>query len=1034
MFILEFLFKNKIVTNILLLSFIFLGAFVGINLKRDITPFVEPEYLYVRIAYPGASAREIEQNAVVPLEQTLQSLEQNISLTSVLADNVASIYINLAGSRDLKDVKQRTIRLIQSAAGVDPKARVFITEEGPSSVPMFYFALYRNTNSVMSELEFQRIAANVQHQVLRIQGLSGVSTGGLLQEEVQITAKPHLIQRFYVSLYEIIHAIQNRNLSLSGGLLDFQTETKNLVTDGGFDSPLDVKDVIIRANFENQKIRVKDIADVQLGVEKKNFVVEINGGEGVFFALRMKADGDINSVTKNIDRSLAQIQSELPEGVEIQVVERRFEAVNTILSTAQWSALAGILIVFFILLFFFDWKTSLWTALTIPTTLALTVIYMYFMDISINIVSLCAIITVLGMLVDHGIVISENIYGYRLKGAGPLEAIRLGIKDIATPVLVTVLTTVSAFLPLLSIRGILGGIIRPIPLVVSAALIISFIDAILFLPVHLGHVPSKMLPREEKKWVVAIRNIYEKALKSALKARYLVVLLFFFTLFATGILVQKMMKNFTFMQPIGVGSIFLQLEAEKDISFETMKDIVKEAKILVEKAVPESQRNALKTMTGEHTIWDFSYIRPQNNLGQVAVYLKPDVWDYEQVLANIKADVEASPIMEKLKTVSYDTYGLIPKTKEGLVYFFTQKPNFPASDDYINMMLDAYAYLRDIPGVIKARHTSVQGADQLLVSFDYEKTARLGIDVKTVAEILRIAAGGLTVSKWQSSTAEISYILKLDLEDKDKLKLIKEMLIPNKFMRLIPLKEFATISNRTGGGDMLRTRGRRMVEIGSEIDSAIASSAVIARDFNNYYSNVLLPKYPGAELYSEGESADIEAYFGSFGIAFVIAIFLIYLILTMLFKSAIQPFIVLISIPFGIVGAFWAFYFHGQQLSFMSFVGIIGLSGVVVNDAVVMVDFINNVVGKASRSEAPALIIEGAAKRFKAVLLTTVTTLAGLLPSIYGLSGVADMIIPIATAMAYGLLFATLLTLFFIPAIYLIGLDVKHIFQKLKHS
>ncbi|MGL5722069.1 MAG: efflux RND transporter permease subunit [Brevinema sp.] len=1029
--ILEYLFKNKLVMNVLLLAFIFLGGFVSLNLKRDITPYVEPEYVYVRISYPGASAREIEQNAVIPLEKNLQSLDQSISLTTVLADNAASIYINLAGSSDLKDVKQRTIRLIQTAAGVDPRATVYITEEGPSSVPMYYFALYRDTNSSISALDFQRVAADVQRQVQGIESLSGVSAGGLLQEEIQIIAKPDLIQRFYVSLYEIIQAVQNRNLTLSGGLLDFQTETKNLVTDGGFKNPLDVKDLIIRANFENQKIRVKDIAEVREGVDQKNFLVEINGGEGVFFALKMKANGDINAVTKQIDQSLTLIQSGLPQGVELQVVERRFEAVDAILSTAQNSALVGICIVFLILLLFFDWRTSLWTTVTIPTTLAITFIYMYFSDISINIVSLCAIITVLGMLVDHGIIISENIYHYRLQGFPPIDALRRGIKDVALPVLVTVLTTIAAFLPLLSIQGILGGIIRPIPLVVSAALIISFVDAVLFLPAHLGHVPDKVLPRAERPWVIAIRNFYEKMLKKALKARYFVVLFFFLTLLATGALVQKMMQNFILMPPIGVGSIFLQLEAPKDISFEAMKDIVKEAKAIVEKAVPPDQRNALKTMTGEHTIWDFSYIYPRNNIGQVAVYLKPEVWDYEQVLDNIKRDVDASSLGTKLQTLSYETYGLVPKTKEGMVLFFTQKPNFPESDDYKAMMMDAYTYLNTVPGVTKARHTSIQGSDQLLVSFDYEKTAQLGIDVKTVAETLRIAAGGLTISKWQSSTTELSYILKLDLENQDKIKLINEMLIPNRFMRLIPLKEFATISEQPSDGDMLRTRGRRMVEIGSEIDSAITSAPIVLQTFNQYYSNVLIPKYPGAELYLDGESADIQTYFGSFFIAFVMAVSLIYLILLMLFKSAIQPFIVLIAIPFGIVGAFWAFYFHGQQLSFMSFVGLIGLSGVVVNDAVVMVDFINNVMGTASRAEAPALIVQGASKRFKAVMLTTVTTLAGLLPSVYGLSGVADMIVPIATAMAYGLLFATLLTLFFIPALYLIGLDAKQAIKKI---
>jgi len=1034
--VINFFITNITITNVFMITLLCLGIICGIRLKRDISPYVESNSVFVRIYSPGSTAQEIEQDIIRPLETEIQKLENKPEYTSFANNKFGQIRAVFTGEPNintLKEMKRDFIDQLRNSSDFGKNVKITFSEDGAQSIPMYYFALYKTESSLLSQIEFQKFGAEIAKKNADIPGVAYTEASGLLKEEIHIDVDPQKMKEKYVSLYEIAKAIQTRNIRSSGGEIDLDNKSKVIIIDGGYPNPIDVQDTIIRSSFENQRVRVKDVATVTETLQDNSVDVEINDGEGIFFGVVMKSDEDIHKVTRSIDEAIKSYQDILPKGIKLVVIEKRFESVKTILDIVQSSAIIGIIIVFLILVFFLDWRTAFWTTSSIPMTISALMIYMYFNDMSINIISLCAIITVLGMLVDHGIVIAENIHHYRSKGLNPLHAVYKGVKEVFVPILITVITTIAAFMPLTILSDTIGGLIKPLPIIVSIALIFSFIDALLFLPAHLAHIPEKTLSKnsQEKKWLLDLKEKYGNLLKKILKQRYFILMLFIGILIGTVFLTKKMFKEFIFMEPIGIGSLYVNMETKGGTSFEYMQSIVKDVKTIIKENLHPSEYTAIKAETGRFDILSLWSKGIQPNRGQVAIYLKPNAHHgrtYKHILAHLKEELTKHPISTNFTRLFFESHGLIPKGKSAIAVQFLQE-NPSDNDSYISAMLQTYKYIETLPGIANLVHTTIKGKDQLLVVFDYEKIAQLGINVQTVSETIKIAIGGLTVSQWKSNDKEVSYLIRLDPKQKNSIKTINELLVPNQYYRLIKLQEFARLENHPGIPDIHRICGKPMTEILVDIDPNITTSSQIAKQIIKYYKTID-HNYSNVRLKLDGEASDINESFADFKIAFIIALLLIYIVLLGLFRSLIQPFIVLIAIPFGMIGAIWAFYFHNQVLSFMSVVGIIGLMGVVVNDAIVMVEFINNMVRSSSQKMIIESIVLGAKQRFKAVLLTTITTVAGLLPSIYGLQGVADLIVPITTAMAYGLIFATALTLILIPVIYLISIDISTLFNQ----
>lgn len=1026
--LIRFFANNMFITNFIIIMILLIGFLANKQLRREVAPQVEADAVHVNIYHPTASAQEIEQDIIRPLEDIIQRFDVSVRYWSFANDSYGRIIVSLPLSGNLSDIRQKLIAALQNVSDVPNEARIVITEEGAQSIPIYYFSLNLKDEHADAISILQKEADILNKKIKRNPDVYTTETSGLLQKEIFVNVNPNKLAQYYISLQEIISSLFRRNINASEGILNIDNTEKILVTDAGFIYPLDITNAIIRSNFEKNVVSIGDIAYAEEGFERAFNDVFVNNTKAVFFGVRAKNGVNINILTENLDEILSEAERYLPQELELTVVERRAEAVDTILSFTQNSAFIGIFIVFLVLLLFLDLRTAFWTTASIPITIALLLITLYYINITMNIITLCGMITVLGMLVDHGIVISENIYRYREEGFDSFESVKRGVSEVFYPIFVTVITTVAAFMPLLLIQGTIGNLIRPLPIVVSLALIFSFIEALLFLPAHLMHIPTQKTQKKETSWFVQLKSMYGKVLAYVLVARYFVVLCFIALLMGTVALISNMFKGFVFMEPVGVMSLYVNLEATPGTDRKEMKKLVSEVTEIVKKTVLPHERTIIKEEIGKYHILAFTSTGFAPNRGQIAVYLS-DIDQRqrksEEILVAIEEAVGSSSQATNFTKVFYENFGLIPKTSSALNLRFLQGIG-SESAEYIEAMTNVYEYIKTIDGVINPEHSSLEGKNKVIIEFDYIKMAQLGIDARIVSETLKIAISGFVPTSWRSYQEKIPYIVRLDPQYKDSIDQLQNLLIPNVFNRLIPLKTFTDIYEMQGREDILRSKGQRMVEISLDVDPEKTTPTLVSRDVLKYYETIK-NQYPEVDLQTAGESVSIARAFEDFKLAFLIASILIYVILLLLFKEPSQPFIVLIAIPFGIIGSAWAFYLHGQTLSFMSLVGIVGLSGVVVNDSVVMVDFINKVVSNSENNKKTLipLIVQGSQNRLKAVLLTTVTTVAGLLPSIYGLRGVADLIVPITTAIAYGLLFATLLTLILIPALYMINNDLK---------
>ena len=632
------------------------------------------------------------------------------------------------------------------------------------------------------------------------------------------------------------------------------------------------------------------------------------------------------------------------------------------------------------------------------------------------------------MLVDHGIVISESIYSYKLEGLSSLEATIKGIKDVIAPVTVTILTTIVAFLPMLYIGGTMGKFIYVYPIIIAVALIASFFEAMFILPNHLSHGRPKKKKRKDR--FAPIANLYQKSLIGILKVRYVIIFLFFALAAVTLYYTQDTIKNFVLLWENTSDAFFINLEAEEGTGLSQTSEFTKKIEDIVMKKIKDDERVSVRTTIGHHTVKRTSSKGNHENWAQVAVYLVPQterIRTVEDVMQDLKKEINVKKIKE-FKKITYSKQVIGPSPGSAVDIKIVGK------DEEIKKAVqeEIEGYLASLPGVMDIDNDQKFGKEELKITFNYERLAQLGLNVESVAQAVRTAYEGTIATSIQTTDQKLDFRVEIEDASKRDVKFLKNLLIPNAQGRLMKLGQFATISTRKGKSIINHYNGENVITITARVNKEITTSTQITQLVKEQFKNV--PReYPGIFLQYKGEAEETEESLQKLIIAFIIAILLIYFLLVLLFKSLGQPIMILLTIPFGFIGVMLAFKAHGMPLSFMGLIGIIGLSGVVVNDSVVMVSFINKVIktnkGRGSKYYIQK-IAEGAKKRLRPIILTTLTTVAGLIPTAYGIGGDAKTLVPVVIAMAYGLLFATFLTLIFVPSIYMVGMDVKKLFLR----
>jgi len=1032
----QFSVKNSTLINLVSFLIIVVGIFSLFNLRKEAFPQVDYDIVVINTYYPGAPTEDVEKLVTIPLEKEIKGISGIKAIDSKSEEGHSEIGIEIdpkaSDKRQVVDDIERAVDRVKNLPeGVKDDPVVF--ELRSKEIPVLEVSLSGDVSPVL----LRETAETLEDIVLDINGIASINRLGWLDPEFHVEVDPQKLIEYHVSMKEIMDALASRNITLPAGYLTTDQEEFNIRTSAEFKTTQEIEDVVIRANDAGNWLKVRDVANVVKTFEDESFIARTNGKRTLGMVVVKNESSDIIEVVEKVQQRVEEFKEIMPDGMEVLTANDLSYYVKRRLGVLKNNGAIGFLLVVLILFLFLDPIPALTTAIGIPIALFMTFFVMHWFGISVNLVSMLGLILVLGMLVDDGIIVSENVYRYVEQGMSPKEAAVKGTNEVVAPVTATILTTFAAFAPLLFIPDIIGKFIREIPIVVIIALAASLFEAFIILPSHLAEFvrfgmrrETEHKPKKEKKWFTATREFYTGILNKALKYRYFVVpglMVFFVMTILFAVFVAKV-KVILFTGE-GIEEFYIRAEAKKGTSLDKMEELIVPVEKLVEDVLPETELDSYRTYIG--SISEEKGFDPNakngSHLAQVTVFLTPlqqRERSPNEIVDSIRKELPRIKGFEKL-------------------YFYKPKEGPPTGravevgvkgDDLVKAETIAdrlVEHLSTMEGVSDASSNYEFGKKDLRIVVDEEKARKFYLTIEDIASTVRQAfkGGVATAVKPQKAEDEIEVLVRFPEEYRNSMNDFDQIIIPNKFDKLIPLRSVAQVEATEGLFAITHLDGKRTIWVTADVDGEKATSLSVNQELREKFSDIPL-KNPGYTLKFGGEYEEQKETQANLMFSFIVALFLIFIILTAIFGSMVQPFIVMTAIPYGFLGILIAFMAHGRPVSFFALMGAVGLTGIVVNDSVVLVDFINKL--RKSGMDRRESIIEGGRTRLRPVLMTTITTIGGLVSVAYGIGGGDPFLKPMGLSIVWGLFFATGLTLIVIPCIYAIIDDLSE--KVLHHS
>ena len=1009
--------------NLFTIAVILLGLYSLSYIQRDRRPHVDFGQMTVTTRYPGASSEDVELNVTNKIEEQLKGVRGIEEVISFSMENMSTIQVNLdpdaSNPEEIKlEIREAVGRVTDLPEEVDDLP--LVKDIKSSITPVLEIGItgdmpYRERRAVVDQL---------QKQLEEIPGVSTVEKYGYRAREIRIEVKSSALEDYQISLGEIIAAIQGQNIRATAGTFESFTSEKSVVTLAQFSDPFEVGDVIVRSTFEGLHVKIKDLAIVRDDFEDERVISRVNTQPAMSLLVSKKENADIIRTVDAIKKLVSKEQQFFPDGVGVHYANDASDRVRSRMDVVVSNAFMGFLLVVIVLTAFLKFRTALWVALSIPVTLLGVIFLLPMFNELLSSIALAAMVLVLGIIIDDAIVISENIHRHRELGKSPLEAATEGIKEVFAPVVTTILTTALAFVPMFFISGRMGKFIYVIPLVVCLALFVSLFEVTIALPAHiLGGLKGKSGKEhagDSRAWFLPVQRLFKFVIYYVLKLRYVFVV-FFVLLFVFS--VRHAVRNMDFVLfPSGsADELSVQIEMPIGTPLQVTSEKTGEVEYLIDSLLGEDLMSSI-TRVGRGGA--FAGVEVEN-MAQISLLLTPTT----------ERDRTGVEIVKELRQKGRDIPGIskITYSVKSVGFALAGKPislRVVGSDDAMRRKLadSIETIMLTIDGVRDIERDDKLGKEQIEIVANREKLARADLTIADIAQNIRIAYDGQIVTSVRYGEEDVDFRVSLQAKARKSLEYLSQLLIPNKKGRLIPLGEVTSFKTGPGPTNFYHYNGERAVTITASVDQNItspmaASKSILGQiDIENDWS--------GMRIRTGGESKESSSSMIDLLVALALAVIGIYFLLILLFNSFSQPLMVLLAIPFGLIGVIGAFILHDQAPSFVAMLGVIGLAGVVVNDSLVLVSHINRLKEKNSKLNILQVVIEGTTDRLRPILITTFTTVASLLPLAYGIGGSDEMMTPMALALGYGLLFATFLTLGLVPCFYLIGQDVSKLFKR----
>jgi len=1004
--------KNTVAANILMWVCLIGGVAGFMNMKKEVFPEFELDLVTVSVAYPGASPEDVEQGIVLAIEEAVQAVEGIVEINSTANEGAASVVIEIDESEDANQVYQNIKQEVDRITTFPGDAEVPKVALTARKRPVVTLVVYGDTD----ELSLRNLSEEVRDGLLQTQGITQVELAYVRNMEIHVEVPEARLNAYGLTLQGIAQNIRSNVIEVSGGSISTEGGEILLRVAERRDYATEFANLPIVSPLTGTPLKLGDIATVRDGFQDVDKYATFNGQPSVELSVMRIGEQTPIGISEATMAALERIRPQLPQGIDIAVVNDRSDIYKQRQELLAKNALMGLALVMILLTIFLDWKLAFWVTMGIPISFLGAMLLLPFMGITFNMISMFAFIVALGIVVDDAIVAGENIYEYRQQGLGLLDASIQGARDVAVPVTFSILTNVAAFSPLLFVPGFLGKIWGVIPLVVCTVFIVSLMEAIFILPAHLGSSKESKgrfhawQQRFSKGFSVFVEKRYSPILAKCVQYRYLSM--------GVGIALMVIVISWPVSGRMGF-ELFPQVESDRSevravlplgstsAQVNRVRDLlVQGAQKTVAETGGEQQSTGIYASVNENTITVRTYLTPPG-IRPVPTAEFTDQW--RNTVGTI-AGVE---------TIRYAADSGGPGSGPAFTVQLSHR-----NVDTLRQASEALAReLANYPIVSEIDDGFQNGKQQFSFTLK-EEARRLGLTSNEIGRQIRSAFFGSEALRQQRGRNEVKVLVKRPENERISETDVRDLLIRTPQGALAPLHSLVSFDDTRAFANITRRDGRRTISVTANVNPRNQAQQIQTATVNELMPR-LMQDYPGLSYSFAGRQQDFAEAMGGLAKGFLAALLLIYVLLAIPFKSYLQPFIVMLAIPFGIFGAIIGHMIMGYSMSIVSMMGIIALAGVVVNDSLVMVDFANKKV-RDGMSPYEAICSSGV-RRFRPIMLTTISTFGGLAPMIFETSRQAKFMIPMALSLGYGILFATAITLLLVPCLYLMVDDLRRI-------
>ena len=1039
--------RNRVAANLLMVLILLVGAVSFTNVVQEVFPEASLDMIQVRVEYLGASPEEVEEGVVRRVEEQIESVDGIDRISSVAAENVGVVTAQLKLGTDvakaLDDIKAEIDRITT----FPDEAEQPEVQELTSRRQVIQLAVHGQA----SERTLKELANRIKDDLTALPLISYMRIDGVRDYEISIEVSEATLRAYGLRLSDVSFAVRRGSLDLPGGSVETQGEEILIRTKGQNYTAKDFEEIIVLARPDGTTIRLGDLATVHDGFEDADLITRFEGEPAVLLSVFRTSDERVLDIIEEINSYLGTLRSTLPEGIEIDVWQDQGRLLQSRLDLLIRNGRVGLLLVILALALFLNIRLAFWTSVGLFLSFIGVFAVMVYLGVSINLLSLFAFILAIGIVVDDAIVIGENIFAEQERGKSPVEAAIQGAKRLFVPVSFAVFTTIVAFSPLLFVPGQIGKFMRNIPIIVIAVLAFSLIESLFILPAHLSHVKinSDKKPGRILGFIERIQNAFSRLLRRFIEGPLdralgfsvrhyglVIVTAISMILLSAGLVAGGLIK-FSFLPDIEGENVIARIEMPQGTTAEQTRRVAvfieergRETIAELQAALPDDHPPLVKNV--------FSIVGEQPSLS--ATPLNADLTNLIQsnvaevnfeLLEAEERDLSAVAVEQAWR----EKVGVMPGVKslsfQSAIFSLgspVQAELSAPTPEMLDQAVERFkAELSQFAGVFDVEDDRELGKREVQLAL-LPQARTLGVSLDDMARQVRSAFYGDEALRVQRGRDDIRVMVRLPKDERNALADLQNLRIRTPTGAEIPLAEVAEASFGFGPSAIQRRDRRRVTTVTADVDEDVVAADDVIGNLEAEIIPAMQQDYPGLRVSFEGEQQQQTDALAALGRGFVIALFIIYALLAIPFRSYVQPFVIMAAIPFGFIGAVMGHLAMGLSMGILSMFGVIGLSGVVVNDSLVLIDFIN----ERRRAGIPMAdaIREGGKVRFRPILLTSLTTFLGVLPLILEKSLQAQFLIPMAVSLGFGILFATVILMVLVPALTMLNYEMEQFVRR----